>query len=86
MHHPKQTTKDVTDSLKKRSSHSTDTQSSKRYHRGEGFGLRRCRDNREAGGRSPLNISGVDFSAIATTRITEERRRHQEEGLCVKCH
>jgi hypothetical protein len=37
-------------------------------------------------GRPSQNTGRINFSAIATALTSKERKRHIEEGLCLKCH
>jgi hypothetical protein len=36
--------------------------------------------------RTSRNTGRIDFDAIARALTPHERKRHQEEGLCLKCH
>jgi hypothetical protein len=70
---------------KNRPSDNPDVDGSKRQ-RGNGSGRGRGRGNRVGRGQYSTNTDRVDFCAIAGVLTPNERKRHQEEGLCFKCH
>jgi hypothetical protein len=56
-----------------------------RVGRGRGRGNNRDGRNRDRGRSSPTT-SRIDFNAIVGALTPHERKRHQEECLCFKCH
>jgi hypothetical protein len=64
-------------------------EASRRWQRGEGSGFGRGRgrgNGRGDGGPTSPTTGRIGCNTIAGALTPQERKRHQEEGLCFKCH